>query len=129
MIITTLPFNAVLMRPANSLYHLFLFVKLIPNSILRVLSYELERKVVLTAQAIFRRVQMAACESEALSARRILLLMQFHILRVVTVFLSQYDVPSSLGLSIQSLMRTICGKLRCFGLEPKCPMQQLFSET
>jgi hypothetical protein len=83
MIITTLPFNAVLMRPANGLYHLFLFVKLIPNSILRVLSYELERKVVLTAQAIFRRVQMAACESEALSARRILLLMQVHILRVV----------------------------------------------
>ena len=130
MIITTLHFDAMLMRLRESgLYHLFLLVKLIPNSILGALLYDLERKVELMAQVIFRRLQMPACESKVLSAKRILLLMPFHILRVVTMSLLQCDVPSNNDSSTQSLMKTICGKLRCFAPEPKSLIQQLFSET
>jgi hypothetical protein len=113
----------------TDLYHLFSLVKLIPNFILGALLYELERKVELMALVIFRRLQMPACESKVLSSKRILLLMQFHILRVVTVFLLQCDVQSSRDLPTQSLMKTIGGKLRCFALEPKSLIQRLFSET
>jgi len=130
MITITLPLNATLTRPlVNSLYHLYLHVKLILNSILLALLYRLGRKVVLMAQVIFRRLQMPACESKVLSTKRILLLMQFLILRVVTGPLSPYDVPSSLGLSTQSWMKTICAKLRCFTLAPEFLIQQLFSRT
>jgi len=126
----TLCFNAVLMRLwETGLYHLFSLVKLIPNFILGALLYELERKMELMALVIFRRLQMPACKSKVSSSKRILLLMQFHILRVVIMFLSQCDVQSSRNLPTQSLMKTISRKLRCFALEPKSLIQQPFSET
>jgi len=79
MIIITLHFNAVLMKLwESSLYHSSLLVKLTLNSILGALLYDLKRKVELTAQVIFRRLQMPACESKVLSAKRTLLLMPFH---------------------------------------------------
>ena len=87
------------------------------------------KKVELMAQVTFRRLRIPACESKVLTAKRMLLLMQFHILRVVTVSLLHCDVPSSHDLPTQSLMKTIRGKLRCFSLEPNSLIQQLLSET
>ena len=120
MIIITLHFNAVLMKLwESSFYHLSLLVKLTPNSILGALLYDLKRKMELMAQVIFRRLQMPACKSKVLSAKRTLLLMSFHILRVVIVSLSQCNVPSSHNPSTLFWMKTICRKLKCFTLEPK----------
>jgi hypothetical protein len=126
----TLRFNAALMRlQETGLYHSFSLVKIILNFILGGLLYELERKVELMAQVIFRRLQMPACESKVLTAKKMLLLMQFHILRVATVSLLHCDVPSSRDPPTQSSMKTIGEKLRCFALEPNSLIQQLFSET
>jgi len=126
-ITTTLPFSATLMKPlGNVLYHLFSSVNLILNSI-QTRSYELKRKVALRVQVTSRKLLMLAQASKALPSRRIHLLMWFHILKVVTMFLSLYDVQSSLDLSMQSLMRIISVKFKCFVLEPNSHIQQLFS--